>query len=54
MDEEDVLPEAVAAPLVVEFTEEEIEEGHAAFDTEDYQTGYRAFLQKTKPKFEGR
>ncbi|MCS5536429.1 MAG: AAA family ATPase [Candidatus Poseidoniales archaeon] len=25
MDEEDVLPEAVAAPLVVEFTEEEIE-----------------------------
>jgi enoyl-CoA hydratase/carnithine racemase len=35
-------------------TEEEIEEGHAAFDTEDYQTGYRAFLQKTKPKFEGR
>jgi len=35
-------------------TEEEIEEGHAAFDTEDYQTGYRAFLQKTKPSFEGR
>ena len=30
-------------------TEEEIEEGHAAFDTEDYQAGYRAFLQKTKP-----
>ena len=25
MDEDDVLPEAVAAPLVVEFTEEEIE-----------------------------
>ena len=25
MDEEDVLPEAVAAPLVVEFTEEEID-----------------------------
>ena len=25
MDEEDVLPEAVAAPLVVEFTEEEFE-----------------------------
>ena len=35
-------------------TEEEIEEGHAAFETEDYQTGYRAFLEKTKPKFEGR
>ena len=24
MDEDDILPEAVAAPLVVEFTEEEI------------------------------
>jgi len=32
----------------------EIEEGHAAFETEDYQTGYRAFLEKTKPTFEGR
>lgn len=35
-------------------TAEEIEEGHAAFETEDYQTGYRAFLEKRTPKFEGR
>lgn len=35
-------------------TAEEIDEGNAAFETEDYQTGYRAFLEKTKPRFEGR
>ncbi len=33
---------------------EEIDEGNAAFETEDYQTGYRAFLDKTKPQFKGR
>ncbi len=35
-------------------TAAEIDEGNAAFETEDYQTGFRAFLDKTKPKFEGR
>ena len=35
-------------------TEEELEEGHAAFETEDYQTGYRAFLDKKKATFKGR
>ena len=35
-------------------TEEEIEEGHAAFETEDYQTGYQAFLNKKKATFKGR
>jgi enoyl-CoA hydratase len=34
-------------------TAEEIDEGNAAFETEDYQIGYRAFLEKTKPKFKG-
>ena len=37
-----------------ELTAAEIDEGNAAFETEDYQTGFRAFLDKTKPKFEGR
>ncbi len=34
-------------------TQEEIAEGYAAFDTEDYRTGYQAFLQKQKPNFQG-
>ncbi len=34
-------------------TQEEIAEGYAAFDTEDYRTGYQAFLQKQKPDFQG-
>ncbi len=38
------------APL----TEGEIAEGYACFGTEDYQTGFQAFLDKRKPKFEGR
>lgn len=32
----------------------EIDEGFACFDTEDFQTGYRAFLEKTEPQFQGR
>ena len=35
-------------------TLEEREEGHAAFSTEDFRTGYRAFLAKEKPRFQGR
>jgi enoyl-CoA hydratase len=35
-------------------TEAEIAEGYAAFDTQDFQTGYKAFLAKAKPEFEGR
>jgi enoyl-CoA hydratase len=38
------------APL----TPEELDEGFACFDTEDFQIGYRAFLAKTKPEFQGR
>lgn len=38
------------APL----TPDEIDEGFAAFDTEDFQIGYKAFLAKQRPKFEGR
>jgi enoyl-CoA hydratase/carnithine racemase len=35
-------------------TEVEWDEGFACFDTEDYQTGYKSFLAKTKPVFKGR
>jgi len=35
-------------------TAAEIEEGYACYDTEDFRTGYRAFLAKTKPEFHGR
>lgn len=38
------------APL----TDEELEEGYAAFQTEDFRIGYRAFLEKEKPQFKGR
>ncbi|MDJ0955621.1 MAG: enoyl-CoA hydratase-related protein [Arenicellales bacterium] len=33
---------------------EEIEEGYACYDTEDFRIGYQAFLKKTKPEFIGR
>lgn len=31
----------------------EVAEGYAAFDSEDFQRGYRAFLDKAEPEFEG-
>jgi len=33
---------------------DDIEESYACFDTADFQTGYKAFLAKEKPEFEGR
>mgnify|MGYP001087300563 CR=1 FL=1 len=38
------------APL----TPEELDEGYACFGTEDFRIGYRAFLAKEKPRFQGR
>ena len=35
-------------------TEEDVLEGYACFDTEDYQEGIRAFLAKKTPSFEGK
>ena len=33
---------------------EEDDESYACFGTEDFQTGYKAFLAKQKPQFRGR
>jgi enoyl-CoA hydratase/carnithine racemase len=33
---------------------EELKEAYVCFDTEDFKTGYQAFLEKKKPKFKGR
>lgn len=33
---------------------EEIDEGYACYDTEDFRIGYQSFLKKTKPGFIGR
>ncbi|MGF1609000.1 MAG: enoyl-CoA hydratase-related protein [Kiloniellales bacterium] len=38
------------APL----SQAELDEGYACFGTADFQTGYRAFLAKQTPRFEGR
>jgi len=35
-------------------TAEELDEGYAAYDTEDYRIGCEAFLAKRKPEFQGR
>ncbi len=35
-------------------TAEELDEGYACYGTEDFETGYKAFLAKTKPDFKGR
>ncbi len=35
-------------------TAAEIDEGYACYGTEDFQIGYRSFLNKTKPEFIGR
>lgn len=35
-------------------TEAEYDESYACFDTEDFRTGTRAFLDKRKPRFEGK
>jgi len=39
-----------SAPL----TDAELDEGFECYGTEDFQTGYRAFLAKEKPEFKGR
>tara|TARA_R110002072_G_scaffold727_8_gene5304 strand:- start:27 stop:821 length:795 start_codon:yes stop_codon:yes gene_type:complete len=35
-------------------SEAEVDEGFACYDSADFQIGYKAFLAKEKPKFEGR
>jgi len=36
------------------FTQAELDLSYACYDTEDFRTGYRSFLAKTKPEFKGR
>lgn len=36
------------------FTPAELDEAYACYDTEDFKTGYQAFLAKSKPGFKGR
>ncbi|MEM9170966.1 MAG: enoyl-CoA hydratase-related protein [Pseudomonadota bacterium] len=38
----------------IALTQADHDEHYRAFETEDYQTGYRSFLAKTKPVFRGR
>jgi enoyl-CoA hydratase/carnithine racemase len=40
--------------VTAKLTEQEWDEGFACFDTEDYQIGVRAFLEKQKPGFRGK
>ena len=35
-------------------TPEELDEGYACYDTEDFAIGYKSFLEKVKPDFKGR
>ncbi len=35
-------------------SKDELEEGYACYATEDYETGYKTFLAKTKPELKGR
>lgn len=36
------------------YTPAELDEAYACYDTEDFKTGYKAFLAKAKPEFKGR
>jgi enoyl-CoA hydratase/carnithine racemase len=49
-----VVRERMQTDMSLVETEAEIEESYACFDTADFQTGYKAFLAKKKPEFEGR
>ena len=40
--------------VVPQIPEREWDEGYACFDTEDYRIGVAAFLDKTKPRFQGK
>lgn len=39
--------------LEAQLSQEDYDEHYLSFETEDYQTGFRSFLNKTKPQFKG-
>ena len=41
------------APQTTPLSAAEVAEGYAAFDSQDFRRGYRAFLDKAEPEFEG-
>ena len=48
------LRQVQAKPVLADLTDEENALSLAQFDTEDYQEGYRSFLEKRRPNFVGR
>jgi len=48
------LRQVQAKPVLADLTDEENALPLTQFDTEDYQEGYRSFLEKRRPNFVGR